>query len=202
MCDLRTLRPVERLVHLLSLTHSIYDRFTVSDIKLDLDDFRSRSRHLSAPTHRPGPSGSLKLRIFIITLSRSPKSWFSVKIGLKRDGGCYKSISTVKFWEPFPDWSDTKGVCPYTHWGVRNRFVRTGLWVTLNKCTTFVRDFENPGSRTKKTEKKTQILGFHDIHWVSISVSKVNNFPSFFFYIETHEGSPHEKSIRDWFRSL
>ena len=74
MCDLRTLRPVERLVHLLSLTHSIYDRFTVSDIKLDLDDFRSRSRHLSAPTHRPGPSGSLKLRIFIITLSRSPKS--------------------------------------------------------------------------------------------------------------------------------
>ena len=74
MCDLRTLRSGEHLVYLLSLTHSIYDRFTVSDIKLDLDDFRSRSRHLSAPNHRPGPSGSLKLRTFIIALSRSPKS--------------------------------------------------------------------------------------------------------------------------------
>ena len=74
MCDLRTLRSGERLVHLLSVTHSVYDRFTVSDIKSDLDDFRSRSRHLSAPTHCPGPSGSLKLRTFIIALSRSPKS--------------------------------------------------------------------------------------------------------------------------------
>ena len=103
MCDLRTLRPVERLVHLLSLTHSIYDRFTVFDIKSDLDDFRSRSRHPSAPTHRPGPSGSLKSRTFIIALPRSSKIVIFGEIDIKRDGGCYKSISTVKFFEPFPD---------------------------------------------------------------------------------------------------
>ena len=46
------------------------------DIKFDLGDFRSRSRHLSAPTHHPGPFVSLKSRIFIIALPRSSKSWF------------------------------------------------------------------------------------------------------------------------------
>ena len=55
------------------------------------------------------------------------KSWFSGKFDIKRDGGCYKSISTVKCFEPFPDWSDTKRVCPYVYWGSRNRLVKSTM---------------------------------------------------------------------------
>ena len=141
MCDLRTLRPVERLVHLLSLTHSIYDRFTVLDIKLDLDDFRSRSRHLSAPTHRPGPSGSLKPRRFAVALLKSSESWVLWEIIIKNDGGCYKSILTGNCFEPFPNWSDTKRVCPYTYCGSRNRLVKSDMWLYPSHCASPVTPF-------------------------------------------------------------
>ena len=61
-----------------SSTPSIMTVVTVFDLKIDLDHFRSRFRHLSAPTHRSGPFGSLRMRIFVTALPRSSKSWVFV----------------------------------------------------------------------------------------------------------------------------
>ena len=96
--------------------------YTVFDVKFDLEDYRVWFRHLCAPTHRPGPFEHPKFRIFFTTWSRSSKSRFFRKIEIKSDGGCYKHILTANSPEPFPDWSETKRVCPDHHHVPRNRF--------------------------------------------------------------------------------
>ena len=117
------------LVKCHSQYNCMYDRFTVSDIKLDLlvDDFRSRSRHLSAPTHRPGPSGSLKLRTFIITLSRSPKSWFSGNWN-KKGRGLLQIYFNGKIFGTFSRLiGHQRGLSIYcTYWGTGGREI--DLW--------------------------------------------------------------------------
>ena len=66
--------PYSNVVSLLSVDPCGMSVTTDFDFAYESDDSRSRSRHLSAPTHRPGPFASLKARIFIIALPRSSKS--------------------------------------------------------------------------------------------------------------------------------
>ena len=62
-------------------------------------DSRSRSRHLSAPTHRPGPFASIKSRIFIIALPRSSKNHdFSSNWDKKRRGLLQIHFNDKMFW--------------------------------------------------------------------------------------------------------
>ena len=83
---------------LLSWAHSTSDLCTIFDCKFDLDDSRWCFRHLSTPTHRPGPFEHLKFRIFIKTLPRSSKSWFSVKLKLKETEVVTNYFNDKLFW--------------------------------------------------------------------------------------------------------
>ena len=55
------------------------------------------------------------------------------------DGGCYKSILTVKNFEPFPDWSDPKRICPYVYCESRNRLVKSTICLYPQYCNMIFR---------------------------------------------------------------
>ena len=59
-----------QLVPLLSWTPSKQDCYTFSGRKTYVDHFRSRSRHLCASTHRPGPCEHISFKILVIALPR------------------------------------------------------------------------------------------------------------------------------------
>ena len=128
---------------------------TTSGAKFDLGAPRSRFRHLSAPTHRPGPFVSLKLRKFIIPFPRSLKSWFFGKSALKVTGVVTNGKFPGNFFEPDPDWSGPKRFCTCHPYVSRYRLTKSTLWL----CTFYWGFSLNGGVDLARFSRKSRFFG-------------------------------------------
>jgi len=101
------------------------------------------------------------------------------KIEIKNAGGYYKLNVTVIFFESFPDWPDLKWVCPQTHCGSSNRFVKSTntptpltQWVTLKVRLNFGKNRRFPHSNNVETR-------------FSSRYTRINRNPSEFDYFSS-----------------